>query len=219
MDGVIKLKNHRSKLITAVGFIGSTIILIALLGIVLTFGPAAGYEVKYDTTVAVNKILTASPIKTPLPPKQITPPNMDFSIVIQKIEASAPIVDNVDPFDENAFRFALRRGVAHAKDTAYPGQTGNIYLFAHSTDAFYNVGRYNAVFYLIGKLQNGDEIKIYYKNKEYKYIVYNKLVVNPDALGYLKTIQAGVSTLTLQTCYPPGTTLQRLVVLAIERKS
>jgi hypothetical protein len=39
-------------------------------------------------------------------------------------------------------------GVAHAKGTVFPHK-GNIYLFAHSTDNWWNVGRYNAVFYLL----------------------------------------------------------------------
>ena len=106
--------------------------------------------------------------------------------------------------------------MAHAKGTAYPGQKGNVYLFAHSTDAFYNVGRYNAVFYLIGKLENGDEIDIYYKDQKIVYEVYEKKVVGADDIKYLGNL-GDRNTLTLQTCYPPGTTLKRLVVVASQK--
>ena len=209
-----KLKKDKPKFLKVLDFTGTVLIFLSVLGIILTFGPATSYEVKYQTKETVNKILEKSSLKSPLPEKEITPVNTDFSIVIPKIEASAAIVDNVDPFNEKEFLIALRRGVAHAKGTSYPGEIGNTYLFAHSTDAFYNVGRYNAVFYLIGKLDSGDQVDIYYKGVKFEYLVYDKMVVSPENVSYLKPIKAGVSTLTLQTCYPPGTTLKRLVVLA-----
>lgn len=81
-------------------------------------------------------------------------------------------------------------------------------------DAFYNVGRYNAVFFLLGKLENGDEIDIFYNNERYKYQVINKKVVNPEAVAEYLRENSGQQTLTLQTCYPPGTTLRRLIVVA-----
>jgi len=40
----------------------------------------------------------------------------------------------------------LQKGIAHAQGSVFPGMQGNIYLFAHSTDNWWNVGRYNAVF-------------------------------------------------------------------------
>jgi sortase A len=107
----------------------------------------------------------------------------------------------------------LKKGVAHARGSVFPGEEGNTYIFAHSTDAFYNVGVYNAVFYLLGKLKPGDEIDVFYKGKLYIYKVYEVKVVEASELKYLGK-QKEKSTLTLQTCYPPGTTLKRLIVLA-----
>jgi len=182
--------------------IGNLLILAGLFILVFTFWPVAKQEIKYET----NKVFN-------IKPKALTAPNTDFSIVIPKIAAVAPIVDNVDSQDPKNYLPALYRGVAHAKGTAYPGQIGNTYLFAHSTDAFYNVGRYNAVFYLIGKLENGDEVDVWYKGQKIKYEVYEKRVVDANASQYLGSVGLG-STLTLQTCYPPGTTIKRLIVLA-----
>lgn len=144
--------------------------------------------------------------------KVIVPESYDFGIVVPKIDANSKIIANVDPFKDKEFLPALKTGVAHAKWTAFPGQGGNVYLFAHSTDSFYNVGRYNAVFYLLGKLENGDEIDIYFLNKLYKYFVFEKKMVSVDEVKYLKS--TGEETLTLQTCYPPGTTIKRLIVRA-----
>jgi len=147
--------------------------------------------------------------------KSLVVPNTDFSIAIPKIAAVAPIIDDVDPLNKIEYLRALREGVAHAKETAYPGEKGNVYIFAHSTDAFYNVGKYNAVFYLLGKLSKGDDVFIYYRGSKIKYVVNEVKVVSPDEVKYL-TESTAENTLTLQTCYPPGTTINRLVVIANE---
>lgn len=190
-----------------IGLISTILISAGIILLILIFAPIVKEETKYNFHQAVRTI-----VKTP--PKDLTPPNTNFSIVIPKIEAVAPIIANVDATDSKKYLPALKRGVAQAAGTKLPGQVGNVYLFAHSTDAFYNVAAYNAVFYLIGKLNSGDEIDIYYKGVKIKYEVYDKKVVSADSTQYLGTLISGEKTLTLQTCYPPGTTLKRLVVLA-----
>ena len=189
-------------------WISYLLVAVGLIVFVSIFFPVAREETNYS----VNQILNLKP--------DLTPPNKDFSIVIQKIAAVAPIIANVDYTDSKKYLPALKKGVAQAKNTALPGQKGNFYLFAHSTDAFYDVSRYNAVFYLIGKLDKGDIVTVYYQGKEYDYEVYDKRIVNPDATEFLKTLTGNLNpsssdqTLTLQTCYPPGTTIKRLVILA-----
>ena len=129
-----------------------------------------------------------------------------------KIGAVAPIIADIDPFNQSEYLSALKKGAAHAEGTAKPGEDGNIYVFAHSTDVFYNVGTYNAVFYLLWKLEVDDEIYIYYENEQYVYKVSDKKIVSSTDVKYLGDF--GGKTLTLQTCYPPGTTLKRLIVVA-----
>lgn len=190
---------------------------IALL-LWLTFLPVIYQEIKYQYNKIVGNISSGiSDDKTNDIPVNIelkyTPPNYDFAIVIPKINVSAPVYANIDPFNEREFRQVLRQGVAHAKGTAFPGETGNSFIFAHSTDIFDNVSKYNAIFYLIGKLENGDEVYVYYNNQKFIYYVYDKKVVSADSLQYLKPLIQDKKTLTLSTCYPPGTTWKRLVVL------
>lgn len=188
------------------GFIANLLIVTSLILLTLIFWPVAKEEVRYS----LNRVVTASVSK----PKDLMPPNTDFSIVIPKIFAVSSIVPNVDSQNSSVFLPALKKGVAHALGTSFPGEAGNTFLFAHSTDTFYNLVRYNAVFYLIGKLQPGDEVDIYYRGNLIKYRVYDKKVVNADSSQYFGTILPDEKTLTLQTCYPPGTTLKRLVILA-----
>lgn len=192
--------------------IGNILIVLALIVLVVTFFPVIKEEAKYNFNKFLNVHYSTNP-QQGSQEKKLDPPNTDFSIVIPKIGAVAPIVDNVDPSDSKKYLPALKKGVAHALGTKYPGQDGNTYLFAHSTDSFYNVSQFNAVFYLIGKLDKGDEIDLFYRGEKLTYEVYDKKVVDANASQYLGKVGDG-STLTLQTCYPPGTTLKRLVVIA-----
>lgn len=197
-------------------WVANILIFIGFVILVYIFFPVLKEEGKYalDQASHVKYVVGEEQLNTF--EKPLMPPNTDFSIIIPKIGAVAPIVDNVDATNPDKYLPALKKGVAHAAGTGVPGQIGNVYLFAHSTDAFWNVNTYNAVFYLIGKLQPGDEIDVYYQGSLHKYQTYLRAVVEPDSTQYLGALNPGEKTLTLQTCYPPGTTLKRLIVLAKE---
>ena len=150
------------------------------------------------------------------PKEQILiPKDTQFSIIIPKIGANVKVYPNVDPSSENKFLPILQKGVAHAKGTVFPGMKGNTYLFAHSTDNFWNVGRYNAVFYLLKDLTPGDEIVIFFQNKRYNYVVKSSKISDPSDVSYIVNSQKQEKqVLILQTCWPPGTTWKRLFVFA-----
>lgn len=143
----------------------------------------------------------------------LSPVSTEFGIIIPKIGANAPILPNVDAGVPDEYLPALQKGVAHAAGTVFPGVSGNIFLFAHSTDAFWNIGRYNAIFFLLKELEKGDEIDLFFQGKRHIYRVVNTMVVDPNQTQHL-TDRTPYEQLTLQTCWPPGTTLQRLLVVA-----
>lgn len=153
------------------------------------------------------------------PKEQILHPvDTKFSIVIPKIGASAKVFPNIDPGNEKEFLPVLLKGVAHAKGTVFPGKLGNTYLFAHSTDNFWDVGRYNAVFYLLKDLSPGDDIVVFFENKRYNYVVKNTRIVNPNDVSFIVNAQKeDQEVLILQTCWPPGTAWQRLIVFAVPK--
>lgn len=168
---------------------------------ILTFFPVLKEEVKY---LAKNKKTTG-----------IIPVDREFGIVIPKIKANAKIISNVNPYNADVYQKALTQGVAHAAGTAFPGHAGNSFLFAHSSVDWYIANRYNSVFYLINKLERGDKIEAYYKGKKYTYEVFDKLTVGPEDVSYLDPGASGDSaTLTLMTCWPPGTSVKRLIIKA-----
>jgi len=143
----------------------------------------------------------------------LIPEDPSFSIVIPKIGANARVIPGVDTADERAYSAALKLGVAQALGTAFPGEGGHIFLFAHSTDYWWNVSTYNAVFYLLGKLQKGDEIDIFYKGQRFVYRMVDSTIVDPTEVEYI-TRKTNAEFLTLQTCWPLGTTFKRLLVFA-----
>jgi sortase A len=216
--------------------VGNFLVLFAVFGILATFGPAFYYEISFRITEArgikyvvdsskTNSIQNSSSQSTGVdnfaqvlsgPREQvIVPKSTQFSIIIPKIGASAKVFPNVDPSNSNDFLPILMQGVAHAKGTVFPGMKGNIYLFAHSTDNFWDVGRYNAVFYLLKDLKPGDDIIVFYENIRYNYVVKESKIVAPSDISYIVNAQKqNKEQLILQTCWPPGTTLQRLLVFA-----
>jgi LPXTG-site transpeptidase (sortase) family protein len=196
-----------SQILTLAGY---TLIASSSLLLIFVYKGTVTNEVKYYLTRG-----------TPQPqPEQIQPYNWDFSIVIPKIGANSPIIANVDPYDSAIYQQELRNGVAHAKDTATPDQEGHTFLFAHSSTNFYEANRYNSVFYLLRKLQNDDTFYIAYQGKLYKYAVTGSEIVTPENVQYLNNLSTPTSapnTVTLMTCWPPGTTKERLLVFGEQR--
>ena len=143
--------------------------------------------------------------------KQVTATTGMF-ITIPKIHAQAPVIEQVDPWNEQVYMAALKRGVAQAKGTALPGQKGTIFIFAHSSGAPWDVTRYNTIFLRLGELQAGDTITIVRNGKTFTYKVRDKKEVWPSEVNYL--MQKDKTQLVLQTCTPIGTSLKRLLIFA-----
>lgn len=145
---------------------------------------------------------------------QITPKSVDFGIVIPKIGANEEVVLNVDPENQDQYNEVLKHSVAHARGSSLPGLGGSTYLFAHSATTFWDVGRHNALFYLIKDLENGDDIVVFFDKKRHNYKVVDKQTIDAEDTHFLTTDRGEGEELLLQTCWPPGTTLKRLVVIA-----
>lgn len=199
--------------------------------IVLGVEPVVGEEARYRWESIVGIKHTLSPqvitsaglvsgeatgfgtLSSSVGEKIIIPASTDFGIVIEKINANAKIISGVDPGNEAEYTQALSQGVAAAKGSTLPGEVGNLYIFSHSADAPWNTVRFNAVFYLLRELVPGDRVVIFYKSRRYDYVVYDKMVVRAEDTQYLAN-RYDQPVLTLQTCDPPGTLLNRLIVRA-----
>jgi len=141
-------------------------------------------------------------------------PDNNFSLIIPQININAKVIPSVDLADKNATQKALKLGVVQAKDSSSPGQQGTIYIFGHSTDSPWHIKLYNAIFYPLKDMEEGNEIIIIYKGDPFIYQVEEKKIVGADDLQYLAN-PSGKEKLILITCWPPGTTWKRLLIIAI----
>ena len=140
-----------------------------------------------------------------------------FGIVVPKIEAKSNVIANVDATDEAAYMEALESGVAHAAGSYFPGQGESIFLFSHSTNSPLNVARFNAVFYLLRKLEPGDQVLVFFADKLYEYEVDYKTITDSSDTRWLSH-DFGTERLVMQTCDPPGTSINRMIITAKLKK-
>ena len=214
------------KKVLLVRTIGNFLVLGTLFAITFTFWPlisAYGKNVldnfkgtKYEAAPAVSTSQSFGSLlggENTAKDNILIPPDPNFSIIVEKIGAKAPVVANVNAADKTTYDAALKKGVAHALGTSFPGQQGVSYLFAHSTDTIFNVPRFNAVFYLLKDVEVGDRVVIFFNGRRFDYIVVERKITPPEDVSYF-TMKTEEQILVLQTCYPPGTTWKRLLVIA-----
>lgn len=134
-------------------------------------------------------------------------------IIIPKLNVEAPIVTDAPDNQEENIQKALERGVVLYPNTGQPGELGNQVFFGHSSNNLFNRGDYKYVFVLLGKLDTGDVIYVNFNSKQYTYRVIDKRIVKPTQVEVLAE-QPVPSLITLITCDPPGSNVNRLVIQA-----
>jgi sortase A len=174
-------------------YLGNVFLLASFIGFFYLFGP-------------IIQIYLFPPVI-----QQILPTNGIF-ITIPKIHAQSPVIVGVDPGNQAVYDEALKHGVAQAKGTSLPGEIGTVYLFAHSSGPLWDETHFNTIFFRLGELKKGDTITIRLNGKDYHYVVRSEKVVNPTDVGYLTNNKR--TQLIVQTCWPIGTSFERLLVFA-----
>lgn len=135
----------------------------------------------------------------------------DNSILISAINVKTPITWRVENLQENV-KLGLQNGVIHINSTALPGEIGNVFITGHSSNYTWAKGDYNSIFALLNKLVVGDNVQLKYQGTDYLYQVSDIKTVKPTEISVMKP--QGDSRLTLMTCTPVGTSLNRLIVTA-----
>lgn len=203
--------------------LGIGLIVLSVGGIVGPFIPSLQLEATYalkqinHVTIQETQLPKAVPVVfNPLKTEDgasISPVNTDFSLIVPKVGINAAVIPAVNPAKPGEYLAALQKGIAHASTSYFPDENGTVYLFSHSTNYDWFVKDLNAVFYLLKNLSPGDLMVIFYKDHRYTYRLTEKRVVGPNEVSYLVP-QSGRKRLILQTCWPPGSTTQRLLIFA-----
>jgi len=140
-------------------------------------------------------------------------------VVIPKIGKNIPLVEvknrEVESVNElhDIFMQELEDGIVRYPGSALPGEAGNSFIFGHSSNFPWLPGNYNEVFALLDRLEKDDEVIIYYNQKKYVYVVREKTVVKPWDTRILRDQNKDKKLITLMTCWPVGTTTNRLLVI------
>jgi sortase A len=184
-------------------------------------GPLLGMATMLGTLVLMNAqiiiaqaqywITPATPASRGVLPAAETIPLGADHLVIPKINVDAPLVTDVATNDEDSVQNGLQRGLVHYAGTAPIGK-GNSVIIGHSSNNVWAPGDYKFVFALLEKLEVGDQYYVVSGHTRYTYRVTEKRVVTPTDTSVLAATP--MPQITLVTCTPVGTSLQRLVVLA-----
>ncbi len=140
-------------------------------------------------------------------------PTTDPQVIIPKINVQIPVDYSQTSTDEATIETALNSGVVHYPSTVMPGEIGNTAFFGHSSNNIFNPGKYKFAFVLLHKLTPGDTFYLTYKNTVYIYKVISTKVVSPSDVSVLDSVPGQTATATLITCDPPGTSINRLIVV------
>ena len=136
-------------------------------------------------------------------------------LIIPKINVDVPVNYDTTP-DYDAQMKAMEGGVAWfgiPGANSKPGQVGNTVLSGHSSNDIIDGGNYKFIFARLDHLQKGDTIYANYNSKRYTYTVTKTEVVKPTDVQAL-VYKTDKPILTLITCTPLGTSLNRLLVTA-----
>ncbi len=131
--------------------------------------------------------------------------NVDLArnrLVIPTIGVHIPIVEGNN--EGVLFQGAWRR-----PNTSTPDKGGNTVITGHR---FQYVPPNNKTFYNLNKLEKGAKIFVFWNNKEYRYLVSETFIVEPEQVEIEDDLPGNV--LTLYTCHPLWTADKRLVVRA-----
>lgn len=199
--GKLNAKHHLQSLFFGLG-VGSIVIFIFMFGF---------FNERFIAPfIQPSRLASSSPIIVdPTTNNKVGPEN---KVVIPKINVDVPVVYDVPGISEKDMQSALERGVVHYPQSPVPGQNGNVVVVGHSSNNIFNNGKYKFAFVLLNRLQEGDIFMLNYAGQRYTYKIYSKKIVKPTDVAVMGPADK-LATATLITCDPPGTAINRLIIL------
>lgn len=188
---------------------------IAALAVVLVF-----VFLQYNRVIIASVNAYVSP-GTIDPQNIVIDPSADATVgneprlIIPKINVDVPALYDVG-IDHDSQMAAMENGVAHFAipgANSHPGEIGNTVLSGHSSNDLFDAGDYKFIFAQLEKLAIGDTIYAHYEGKRFTYVITKKEVVKPTNVAAL-IYPTDKPIMTLITCTPLGTALNRLLVTA-----
>jgi sortase A len=164
-----------------------------------------------DAYVAPGSMSNSALIVDPTATNAVGP---DPVLIIPRISVEVPIIWTADASSQDSLNDAMNKGVAWFNingASAKPGEVGNFVLSGHSSNDWFDQGNYKFIFARLDQLAEGDTVYVNYNSTRYTYQITKKEVVKPTDVSAL-TQATTKPTITLVTCTPLGTALNRLLV-------
>lgn len=197
---------------------------LVVLAPALMVGCASNEEVMVSTVVATSTTTTVAPTTTStsttttvysgpptlapgqsLPQPENLPPEdtVEPEVIVGAI--AIPRIDVIQNLYRGVTLPTLDKGIGWWPGTAMPGQVGNVVLSGHRVSK-------KKPFRNLDQLQPGDEIFLSSADGDFVYVVDRTFIVQPTDVWIID--QTTDATLTLFACHPPGSTRERIVVVA-----
>lgn len=199
-NGRLKPVHHIKSALFGIG-------LASVVGLAITF--VFFNEVFVAPFISPSKTVSATPIVGEFSGSV----GNDPKIIIPKINLEVPVVYDLNTIEEKAIQDGLENGVVHYSTTPNPGEIGNVVIVGHSSNNILNSGKYKFAFVLLKRLEAGDTLFVQKDGVRYTYKVFEKKIVPPTDISVLGPSSKD-NTITLITCDPPGTSINRLIIVA-----
>jgi len=108
--------------------------------------------------------------------------------------------------------------VVHFPDSVLPGEIGQTIILGHSAPPSWPNIKYYWVFVRISELAEGDEIFVFFNNREYRYTVARKFFLERGEEISQDPLTDNTNVLLLISCWPPETGTRRIAVEAELKK-
>lgn len=174
-------------------------------------------ESKDDSNNLNNSFKIYSNVEEEKPSLDIDITPYENRIIIPKIWENIPLLDiknrTVSWQHElnDIFMQELENWVVRYPWSSKPWEIWNSFIFWHSSNFPWTKWEFNDVFALLDKVTYWDNIIVYYNQKKYIYKITKKNIISPWNISILKS-DKNKSELSIMTCRPIWTTLNRLVV-------
>jgi len=98
--------------------------------------------------------------------------------------------------------------------TPDPGKKGNVFIFGHTSYYWWKKNPYGTVFSKIPRLKHDDIMKVTWKWKVYKYVIFKKFVLTTQQVSWIYKKYQNGEFLTIMWCYPIWSDRKRMVIIA-----
>ncbi len=200
-----KTAPRRKKLVPIFAGIAVTLLVLFLQYNRMIFAPIAAYVSPGDSPA--GEISAVDPTVT------LTKVSVENKLIIPKLNVDVPLNFGIGL---DSVMEAMNHGVVHYRvngASAFPGEVGNFVVMGHSAGDVYSSNQYKFIFSGLERLEEGDIMYVHYNSTRYTYRMVGNEIIWPTEVSKL-IIDTDKPIMTLVTCWPLGTSRQRLLIRA-----